>query len=496
MRKSSNHLWYAFVLFVTLLYKPLFAHSAQLKPVSEKIDNFLTAGEKIAYSGAVFVSFKNGEVFSKGYGFANREQQLKNSVRTIFDIGSNTKQFTSAAILKLFENSKLQLTDPLSVFFPHVPTDKSGITVHQLLSHTSGLIESVGRDAEFIDKKELLNRAFSSQLSFAPGIEFQYSNVAYSLLAAIIENVSAKSYEDFLYSDLWHPSGLENTGYLRPNWQEKTDFLAMGYRNTIDNIGTTISMYQHQGVTWNLMGNGGINTNLHDLQTWMHRLITKQVLSPQNTARLFAQQYKPDDTDTWHGGYGWFSSIEPYGTQMISHTGSNGIFQSSIRWFPKEQLTVLTLSNAQYSEVERVASTISEIVLKPSESPQALQMSPYQAALKFSQQNKPEQVKRLLQFVTNHTELKFGDKRLINRMGSHFLKNNDFLWANALFQLNLDLFPDDGNLWDSIGESQYKAKQYKAAKASFSKAIALGKDVNCYWCENAQQKLKEIERIH
>ncbi|MGL1959265.1 MAG: beta-lactamase family protein [Colwellia sp.] len=461
--------------------------------ISGEIDQFMSAGEINGYSGGVIVSMGGKVLFSKGYGYAHRKNKIENSDQIVFDIGSNTKQFTAACILKMVEDDKILLSSPISKFFSNVPPDKASITIHQLLNHTSGLPESLGRDSEVIDLKTLLNRAFSSKLSFPSGSQLQYSNVGYSLLAAIIEEVSGKSYEGYLNSILLQPAGLKNTGYLLPEWPG-SKLLAAGYKNTIENVGSTIDVYKKHGVTWNLIGNGGLNATLEDLHKWMYQLVNFKVLNQKNTLRLFARQFAPDENSNWHAGYGWFASIEHYGSAMIIHDGSNGIFQSSIRWFPKEKIIILSYSNSQYSEVERVVGTIADIILKPNVDPLPLQMSPYQVALKFSQNNKPEKINNFIKYVATRTNLDVNYKRVINRVGSYFLKERNYLWANAFFNLNVELSPDDGNLWDSLGEGQITIKQYKTAKASFIKAIELGKGVNCYWCKNSQNKIVEISK--
>ena len=135
---------------ITLIQVGTFNLSAQQKTAStaiySKIDNYLTAGTKNGFAGAIAV-VKNGKtIINKGYGMANKSTQTLNNPNTIFDIGSNTKQFTSTAILKLAELGKLKLTSPLSTFFKNLPLEKQPITIHQLLTHSAGFNRAFGGD--------------------------------------------------------------------------------------------------------------------------------------------------------------------------------------------------------------------------------------------------------------------------------------------------------------------------------------------------------------
>ncbi|MBK6364712.1 MAG: beta-lactamase family protein [Saprospiraceae bacterium] len=175
----------------------------------------------------MLVELNGNKVISKGYGYRNAELKEKNTPNTIFDIGSLTKQFTAAAILKLEMQGKLSTSDTITKYFQNVPVDKSTITIHDLLRHQSGLQSNVGEDYDPITETAFLDSLMISPLQFKIGSDFSYSNIGYSLLALIIEKVSGQTYEQYLYEKLWKPSGMEVTGYSRPNFN--TVLIAMGY---------------------------------------------------------------------------------------------------------------------------------------------------------------------------------------------------------------------------------------------------------------------------
>lgn len=142
---------------------------------------------------------KNRILLLNGYDLAERERQVPVTADTIFYIGSLTKQFTAAAILKLEIEGKLSVTDTLDKFFKDPPADKRGITIHRLLTHSSGLDDTEDKYGCPAQKDEQLRRIMKTKLNFEPGKQFSYSNGGYCLLGIIVENVSRQLYERYLH---------------------------------------------------------------------------------------------------------------------------------------------------------------------------------------------------------------------------------------------------------------------------------------------------------
>ncbi|MBK7305524.1 MAG: serine hydrolase [Saprospiraceae bacterium] len=145
-------------IFMTLLFNT--TSFAQLKNSSEvisRIESYLTEYEKLGFAGTVLIELDGTVVISKGYGFRNAELKVKNTPNTIFDIGSLTKQFTAAAILKLEMQGKLSTSDTITKYFQNVPVDKSTISIHDLLRHQSGLQSNLGEDYDPITEIAFLD---------------------------------------------------------------------------------------------------------------------------------------------------------------------------------------------------------------------------------------------------------------------------------------------------------------------------------------------------
>ncbi|MCI0613276.1 beta-lactamase family protein, partial [bacterium] len=206
-----------------------------------KVERYLTKAVDNGYSGSVLIALNGNVLLKKGYGLADSKNNVPFTADTIFDIGSITKQFTAACILKLEMKEKLSVQDPITKYFDNVPADKQEITIHNLLTHSAGLIASLGEDEELIGREEYLKKAFDSKLIHKPG-KYDYSNVGYSILAAVVEKVSGEEYERFLYEQILKPAGMEHTSYVLPKWDHKQ--MAIGYSNN-EEWGTTFDQSQY-----------------------------------------------------------------------------------------------------------------------------------------------------------------------------------------------------------------------------------------------------------
>jgi len=283
--------------------------------LAAKLDGYLASIVPYGFSGALLVATDEEIILNKGYGMADRAGGLPNTAETVFSIGSITKQFTAAGIMKLEMQGKLSTTDPIGEYLDGVPEDKAGITLHHLLTHTSGLVEDVGRDYDTARRDQTVKKILDLPLEFTPGEEFEYTNVGYTLLAAIIEKVSGQPYEEFLHEQLFRPAGMAFTGYRIPNWDERV--IAHWYRGDIDNGTPLEKPYPY----WNLMGNGGILSTTEDMYRWHLALQGNAVLSADAKKKLFTPFLK-------NYAYGWDVLQTEHGT-LIEHNGGSMLGNSA-----------------------------------------------------------------------------------------------------------------------------------------------------------------------
>lgn len=298
---------------------------------------------KLGFAGVVLVARDGAPLLAEGYGLADRERGLPWTPATVSCTGSITKQFTAAAILKLEEEGRLRVTDPISSYFQDVPPDKTGITLHHLLTHSSGLLdpEEIG-DYDPIGREDYVRKVLAQKLAFPPGKGYEYANANFSLLGAIVERLSGRSYESFVREKLFLPCGMYETGTLLPRWGEGR--IAQGYRGT-ELWGTILGRpMDKDGPYWALRANGGIHSTCYDMLRWALALTGGKILSPESMKKCWTP-YVSEGGDTFYG-YGWsILPAGPGGFKVITHNGGNGIFFADLAIVPDAGLVVFLMTN-------------------------------------------------------------------------------------------------------------------------------------------------------
>ena len=303
---------------------------------------YLRRLEKLGFAGVVLVARGDEPLLAEGYGLADREHATRWTPGTVSDIGSITKQFTAAAILKLQEDKKLSVDDPITRYFDGVPADKAGITLHQLLTHSSGLQDPDIDDFDAVPLADYLKQVFARPLLFAPGKGYTYANANFSLLGAIIEKLSGKSYEAFLRERLFLPAGMYETGYLLPLWGDGR--LAVGYNGEAGRWGTFFERsFASDGPHWALRANGGIHMTAYDMLRWARALLTGHVLGPESMKKLWTP-FVSEGGGTFYA-YGWSIAKAPDGAKIVTHNGGNGIYFADLAILPDTGLVVFLMTN-------------------------------------------------------------------------------------------------------------------------------------------------------
>jgi CubicO group peptidase (beta-lactamase class C family) len=311
--------------------------------LGQNLHEHMTGLAEQGFSGVLLVAKDGKVVIAKGYGLAHREANTPFTSTTVFDIGSITKQFTGAAIARLEMQGKLSADDKLSKFFPNTPPDKAEITLHHLLTHTAGLQGDFGGDYEAASREWIVEQALTSKLLTPPGKRHRYSNSGFSLLAAIVEQVSGQSYEVFLREQLWLPAGMLHTGYRLPKWP--TESIARGYRDDKD-WGTPLDKrWAEDGPYWNLRGNGGVLSTVWDMYRWHLALADDKVFSADARERMFARTVKEGPFSKYWYNYGWSLHDTPRGTRVTEHNGGNGIFFADFVRYIDEGTVIIAASN-------------------------------------------------------------------------------------------------------------------------------------------------------
>ena len=298
---------------------------------------------------SVIVTRNGKELFCRGYGLARVKEGMAAGPGTPFRIGSVTKQFTAAAILKLQEEGKLSVSDRLAKFFPGFPRGGE-VRLHHLLSHTSG-IHSYTSDPDFfkgvtkpVKAARLVERITKAPFDFGPGERFKYSNSGYFLLGVIVEKVSGRSYAEYLEEKFFRPLGMKNTGVHRRGFEPGGE--ALGY--------TRAGKGYERAVNWDMSwagGAGALYSTVRDLDRWNEGLFALKVLNKKSLELALTPVKLPGgglEGSKVSYAYGWMIQSHR-GLHAVAHSGGLHGFQSYLARYPEQKLTVAVLANAEFS---------------------------------------------------------------------------------------------------------------------------------------------------
>jgi CubicO group peptidase (beta-lactamase class C family) len=297
--------------------------------------------------GAAVLIVRDGkELLEKGYGLAQVEARIPITCDTRFRIGSITKQFTAAAILRLHEQGKLNVNDPISKYFPNWPKGEE-VTLRHLLTHSSGIHNFTAKPGfqtnvtVAIPLETLIASFRNDPYDFNPGEQFRYCNSGYVLLGAIIQKVSGETYDSYLRETFFKPLGMKDTGVYLSDAPLTNE--ALGYSYVDGSV--------RRSVDWNMSnvaGAGNLYSTARDLSLWNEALFGGRVLSAASLQAAFTVGVLADDDpshpeDTGYG-YGW--TIDRLnGAREISHGGELAGFGSYLLRLPEYKLTVVVLLN-------------------------------------------------------------------------------------------------------------------------------------------------------
>jgi CubicO group peptidase (beta-lactamase class C family) len=339
--------------------------------VAARVDEYLSRLAALGHNGGVLVLRDGRTVLERSYGMANRDAGIRADAATVYNIGSITKQFTAAAILRLEELGKLHTTDSIGRFFRELPVDKRGITIHHLLTHTAGLESDFSpTDYEPTTRDEYVHRALASKLRTPPGTQHYYANSGYSLLAAIVEIVTGRDYEAALTELVLRPAGMSETGYKAPHWDARR--VAHGYQDGRD-WGTIVERIAAPGAPfWALRGNGGLATTLGDFARWDAAQNDGRVLTDSSRRKFTTPWVNEDASGRSQYAYGWAVMKTPRGTRLVTHNGGNGVYVAEFQRFVDEGVTIFLTSTNAEMKASPMARVVERIVFgEPYELPPA-----------------------------------------------------------------------------------------------------------------------------
>ena len=322
------------------------------KALAAEIDALVQENHQDGFFDGALLVAQNGQVILKqGYGMADRAQNIPITPQTRFPLASIQKQFTAMAILLLQEQGKLSVQDSLCDFVPDCPKDFEPVTLHHLLTHSSGV---PAKTLWYKPGNEMLPE--NSSLYFQPGEKFMYSNVGFNLLDRVIETASGQSYESFLQENIFDPLQMTNTGVA---FQD--DGLAKGYKDAQSDFAMTFPY----GIVADVL----IYSTAEDMYRWDQALYGEDELLPQSAlSAMFESQvavpdgeyYGFDGSTGWSYGFGWF--IAPGEPHYVLHGGMLEGFRTEIRRYTDDKATIIQLCNHEavllYPIAEEIAGML------------------------------------------------------------------------------------------------------------------------------------------
>ena len=352
-----------FTLALTTLPAILAAQDGRVPRLHE----YLAAAAALGHvQGSVLVAESSRVFIDTAFGFADMELGVRNTPDTRFRVASVSKQFTAMAIAMLAVDGKLRLADPISGYLDSLPAEWSGITIHHLLRHTSGISDyeewfggyETQAYSDYMSQDSAAFRiardARERPLDFEPGTRFHYSNSAYILLGFIIERAAGIPYEEFLRTRIHEPLGMTRSG--QDHSAELLADRAAGYR--LRPGAAPIAYYNglsrrdYLNAFYQLMqppqADAGLVTTARDLYRWDQALYTERLVPRAMLDSIFAP-------GLGRYGYGWFIMD---GADGVTHGHSGGLpgFTCYILRIPRERRTIIVLGN-----LDRMGRTVRDL---------------------------------------------------------------------------------------------------------------------------------------
>ncbi|WP_420603178.1 serine hydrolase [Flagellimonas sp.] len=491
------------------------------------------------FTGAVLVAKDGNILFNKAYGLKDRNNLIPNDVATKFPIGSLTKQFTAMLVVQMAEEGILELEDPVSKHLEYLPKEFADVvTIHQLLSHTSGLphyegIINMGIDIDEFARtkyspKELAILVSKVELNSEPGTNFHYSSLGYMLLGAILEKVSGESFAELLEIKITKPLGLNDTGFASNKFIKNET--AKGYAFKEDKTFKMIFMkyggdfhkvpFRDQSNTYT---GGGMHSTVGDLLKWSEAVRSYTLLSPKFTEIML----KPNEQGY---GYGWIRNWEDImerntKVKLYSHTGSTFGHASAITMFD-DGTTIILTCNVNRIKVQKI---VHQLYLLANGLKDIYGLEGYPDRGSLAEFEEDGGVKAFNAYFEKLSELcgyevkpsegslthimslyyknginKVGDSLKqayfemykpneggVNQLGYRIL-NINCEKAIEVFEENTRLHPETPNTWDSLGDGYLECNNYVKAAECFSKAVVLAKSTNNPGLKYFQGNLQKV----
>jgi CubicO group peptidase (beta-lactamase class C family) len=481
------------VLVLLPIFTSLISPVGFCQSIYQRLDSqFVRLVRAHEFNGNVLVAEQGKAIYRKSFGPADTAKGLANSPETNFNLASVSKTFTAVAVLQLLEQGKLGLDDPLVKYFPEFPAQK--ITIRQLLSHTSGLVDyqmfegphrvdpgKIFTNADLIPAIKADSRAFAA----AAGERWNYSNTGYGLLALLVEQLSGLKFQDYLARHIFKPAGMTSS-YLTspllpvtdPKRAVRYDFLPYA-PEVLKPVDSVRSDYIDVVVLGAILGPTAVVSSTSDMLKYDQALYTGKLLKAKTLALAFqpAILNSGEKADTgWGGtrsyyGLGWMILKDSTYGKVVWHSGgAAGIVTAFLRNLDKRQ-TLVVLDNVTHRGLH--ADVMDAFYLLNGGAIAPKKRSAAQAYVTLLHKQGAEQASAQLLYNRADTSGYFLDEREMNRLGYSLAADGFLAEGLEVFKINTFLFPASFNAYDSYADLLRRSGKRQQAILMYERSLAL-----------------------
>jgi CubicO group peptidase (beta-lactamase class C family) len=460
--KSALAVWLAIVFLAS-------GAVAQTSGPAEQIDELMRyCHEKGMFNGVILVKQDGKKIYEQAWGLADLRDGRELTTDTAFYLASVSKQFTAMGAMLLVERGQLSLDSKLSEFFPQFPAYADGITVQDLMTHTSGIPDyySLMTDvADGFNNAQVLEILTAvPELEFEPGSRFSYSNGAYVLLSMIVAKAARQPFPEFMKENIFVPLGMGRTLVYDESRPEIVN-RAVGFDPYGDLDDYTILT----------TGAGGMYSTVGDLSTWDDALYGGKLVRPETLDRAFSPT-RLNNGEMSDYGFGWGIRMVN-DRKIVSHTGGLDGFRTMIVRDLERKNAVIMLTNfgdtMNFIELWRQIAAILDG--KQASMPKApvglylahiIEREGLAAALVAYDE---------IQAQGGDSSYDLGEEQL-NSLSDHFLARGEIDTAIVLFEKNAEAFPESFNVYDSLGGAFMAKGVRREAIINYAKSLVLNPD--------------------
>lgn len=424
------------------------------------------------------VSVKGEIVFSGAVGLARTVDTTAATATTIYRASSISKTMTTVAILQLVDQGKLTLDDEVQTWVPEFPEKSWPVTIRQLLAHTSGIRRwnetetqrALDPVTSFVDAIEGFKY---DDLRFEPGTQFAFTNLGYTLLQGVVERASGMAFREYMSEFVWTPAGMIDTDLeVRGDSDPRR---AMGYRKEAS-VRITEAPYIDVAIIY---AGAGMLTTTEDLTRFCFALGNETLISDSLVDFMFRElEIRPGT------GTPWRSAIEEdSGLRRTWHAGGLTGFQSYVLYYPEPQVTVAILTNQEYTspfvQLAGVAQVLANLYLHcDDEEKSSFSLSPLRAAVgeALDAEGFDAALDVCRQFTSSRAWKDWNVELDLNWTGYEYMQRGHYDRALEMFKLNVALYPNSWNVYDSLGELYLKSGRRDLARLNYERSLELNPD--------------------